>query len=253
MAISWKISLTVIIIICCQPQVLCQEEPGYDDLLFKQLVAHKINSNGIYLPNLTGLTVVKFKILKNGQVVDLIVAPKSADQRLNKIALDSVKKSVPFPPLPMSDSDPYATCQFTFDPKLMEKYRQSMHYGAGLFNGRLAKSGYTSASGGSKVSFSDNTKKFDYNTTLSHYKKVLSLKTNLNKVKNDQEALANSDKIKLLTDIGITYHDLGKHEKAVKFLTEALELEESVKDKRTTRYILICNALSKAFYETNRF
>jgi protein TonB len=72
--------------------------------------------NALVSPGLRGrhVVVVYFKILRNGQVMDLDLRKKSGVQTLDLSAYRAVENAAPFPPLPGSFTDRYLGVYFEF-------------------------------------------------------------------------------------------------------------------------------------------
>ena len=67
-------------------------------------------------PGLKGkyMTVVTFKIYRNGQITDLKYDSPSGINSLDLSALRAVRNATPFPPLPTDFPKPYLTVYFEF-------------------------------------------------------------------------------------------------------------------------------------------
>jgi|GEM_PF-6076215 len=61
--------------------------------------------------------VVMFKVDRNGKLLNLKILKSSNNQKQDKIALEAVKKSAPFDPLPAKYKEKDVDIQFTFDYK----------------------------------------------------------------------------------------------------------------------------------------
>ena len=92
-----------------------------------------IKSNVFVLPLLSNVTagnaihavssstVLKYQIAKDGRLLDYNVITSSGDKYFDKAAIDALKKSAPFAPLPKEFTGDKIEVQFTFDYNVHKK------------------------------------------------------------------------------------------------------------------------------------
>lgn len=66
-------------------------------------------------------TVLKYQIAKDGRLLDYNVITSSGDKYFDKAAIDALKKSAPFEPLPKEFTGDKIEVQFTFDYNVYKK------------------------------------------------------------------------------------------------------------------------------------
>jgi TonB family protein len=81
------------------------------------LLDWKIQSNWIALGAAANVTIVRFRVLRSGQVRDLQVEQSSGDASADDAAIRAIRLSVPLPPFPNLMTEPQLTLLYRFNLK----------------------------------------------------------------------------------------------------------------------------------------
>jgi TonB family protein len=79
------------------------------------LLDWKIQSNWVALASAAKVTIVRFRVLRSGQVRDIAVEQSSGDASADDAAIRAIRLSIPLPPFPNLMTEPQLTLLYRFN------------------------------------------------------------------------------------------------------------------------------------------
>ncbi len=74
----------------------------------------KIESRWVPKTSGTKVPVVRFRILRSGDIREIVMEQSSGDAEADSAALDAIRRSLPFPPLPKLVTQDYLDLRYRF-------------------------------------------------------------------------------------------------------------------------------------------